>query len=105
MTAALDVLVEEPRDQQYRQHTQRKIDVEHPAPTDVLSEKSADAWPNQPGHAPDRAKQAGDARALFQWKDVAQDGLGDRQHAARAETLEEPKGDQLLHGLRLAAQH
>ncbi len=71
----------------------------------MLGQKAADPWPEQTRHAPHGAEQTGDARTLFQRIDVAQDGLRDRQHAARAEALEEPKRDQLLHRLGLATEH
>jgi hypothetical protein len=36
---------------------------------------------------------------------MSQDGLVDWQHAAGAEALQESESDQLLHRLRLTAQH
>ena len=71
----------------------------------MLGQEPANGWAEQAGDAPDGAEQAGDAGPLLEGKHVAQDGLVDGQHAACAQTLQEPERDQLLHGLRLATQH
>src|SRR5438132_5814000 len=96
-----DSLMQETRDQEQRDQAQRQVDVEDPAPADLLGEKAADGRSEQARNTPDGAEQTGDAGALLEWIQVAQDSLVHRQQPTRAEPLDQSKGDQLLHGLGL----
>ena len=70
----------------------------------MLGQHAADGRAEQARDAPDRAEEARDLGALGQAVDVAEDRLGARLDAARADALHDAEHDQLGHVLRQAAQ-
>ena len=81
-----------------------QVDVEDPAPREVLDEVAAEQRPDDRRDAEDRAEEALVAAAIA-WRD----DVADRRHRghdqpAAAQALQGAEGDQLAHVLRHAAQ-
>ena len=102
---ALDRRVEDDADDHERDDPDRDIDVEDPAPRQVVDEESAEQRPDHRGDPEDRAEEPLVPAPLAGRDDVADHR--DRRHdqPAGAEALEGAEGDQLGHVLREAAEH
>ena len=70
----------------------------------MVDEESAQQWPGHAGEREDGLDVAQIAAALARGDDVGDDGHGQRHHAARAQALEGPEGDQLAHVLGQTTQ-
>ena len=91
-------------DHDKRDRADRQVDVEHPAPAEVVDEEPADQRADDGRDAEDRAERALVLAALPRRHDVADDRLGQYQQAAAADALDRAEGDELAHVPRLAAQ-
>ncbi len=83
----------------------RHVDVEDPAPRQVLGEEAAEQRARHVGDAEDDAEVAHVLAPLPGRDDVAHDGLGPDHQPAGADALHRPEGDELDHGLGQARQH
>ena len=99
------VQVELEDDDQDREHADREVDVEDPAPGDLVDEEAAEQRPGDRGDGEDRADQAHVTPALTGRDDVSDDCLRTHHQAAGAYPLEEPEADQLAHRLAETRQH
>ena len=72
-----------------------QVDVEDPAPAEVLGEEAAEQRPEHAGRAEDRAEQALVLAALARRDEVADDRHRQHHQPAAAEALEGAEGDQL----------
>ena len=87
------------------QRADRHVDVEHPAPADVLGQPAAD---DRAEHRPDHhrnAEQRHRRAALFHAVDVEQDALRQRHQGGAEQALQQAEADDLRQRLREAAQH
>src|SRR5581483_5116046 len=100
----LGARVEHRRDHEERERADGEVDVEDPAPREVVDEEPAEQRPDHGRDAEHRAEQALVAAALPRRDDVADDGDRRRQQAARAEALQRAERDQLRHVLRDPAE-
>ena len=82
----------------------RQIDVEHPAPAEVVGDPAAEQRADDHRQAEDAHQDAHELGALSGREDVADDRLRDRHHGAGAQALEGAEGDEGGHAVRLAAQ-
>ncbi len=80
------------------------VDVEAPAPGEVVREVAAEQWSGHGGEAERGADQAQVAAAPPGRHDVRDDRLDTDHKAARTDALEGAEGDQLVHGLRPARE-
>ena len=80
------------------------VDVEDPAPGQVVDEHPAEQRPDDAREAEHRAEQAHVTAALARRDDVAHDGLRADHQAARAQALDRAERDQLEHRLAEAGQ-
>ena len=87
------------RDDDQRDDADRHVDVEDPAPGELLDEDAAEQRADDARHAEHRAEQALVAAALAGRDDVADDRLGADHQPAAAEALDGAEGDQLDHGV------
>ena len=87
-----------------RDDTDGKVDVEHPAPAQMLGEQAAQQRPEHAGRAEDRAEQPLVAAAFPGRYDVADDRHRQHHQPAAAEPLERAEADELGHVLGGAAQ-
>ena len=101
---AVRMRVEDGGDHEQRERADRQVDVEDPAPGEVVDEEAADQRPDHRGDAEHRAEHALVLAAVARRDDVADDGDRRHQQAARAEALEAAERDQLGHVLRDAAE-
>ena len=83
----------------------RQVDVEDPAPREVVDEEAAEQRADDRRDAEDGAEDALVAAAVARRDDVADDGDRRRDQAARAEPLHRAERDQLGHVLRDPAEH
>ena len=86
------------------QQAQRQVDVEDPAPGELIDDEAAEQRADHRREAEDAAEEALIAAALARRHDVADDGDGGDDEAAAAEALDDAEGDQLGQVLRQAAQ-
>ncbi len=75
------------------------VDVEAPAPGEVVREVAAEQGPGHGGEAEGGADQAHVPAALPGWHDVGDDRLHADHEAARADALQGAERDELVHGL------
>ena len=101
---ALGARVEDGGDHEERDRADRQVDVEDPAPREVVDEEAAEQRADDRRHAEDGAEEALVLAAVARRDDVADDGDRRREQAAGAETLQRAERDQLGHVLRDAAQ-
>lgn len=92
------------RDDDEGDDTDGQIDVEDPAPAEVLGEQAAEQRAEDAGGAEHRAEQALVAAAFPGRDDVADDRHRQHHEAAAAQSLDRPEGDQLGHVLSQSAQ-
>jgi hypothetical protein len=87
-----------------RDQPDRDVDVEDPAPGEVVDEKAAQQWPDHCRETEDASKESLVAAAVPRRDDVRDHG--DRQHeqAPAAQALDRAEGDQLGHVLADPAQ-
>ena len=88
-----------------RDEADRKVDVEDPAPGEVVDEEPAEQRPDHRRDAEDGAEVALVPAALARRDDVADDGDRHHDQAAGTEPLERAEADQLGHVLAEPAQH
>ncbi len=75
----------------------RQVDVENPAPGQVVDEHAPEQRADDAGHAEDGAEQA-DVTAPFPGgDDITDDGLGAHHQATTTEALNGPEKDQFHH--------
>src|SRR5215208_6689561 len=80
------------------------VDVEDPRPRPLVDDDAADERAEERA-TDERQREVADVAApLPRWQDVAQDGEGERLDCAASESLHRPRGDQLAHALRHAAE-
>ena len=96
--------VEDRADHPERDRADRQVDVEDPAPGEVVDEEAADQRPDHARNAEDRAEEALVAAALAGRDDVADHGDRGHDQPARAEALDRTEGNQLDHPVREPAQ-
>ena len=89
--------LEDARDHRQRDEAERKVDVEDPAPGEVVDEEAAEQRPGDDRDAEDAAEQALVAAALARRDDVPDDRHRDDDQAAAAEPLHRSEDDQLQH--------
>src|SRR5262249_51169984 len=82
----------------------RQVDVEDPAPGEVVDEEAAEQRADHRGYAEDRPEEPLVLAALARRHDVADDGDGRDDQAAGADSLERAEGDQLAYVLADSAQ-
>jgi hypothetical protein len=87
-----------------RDQPDRDVDVEDPAPGEVVDEEAAEQRPDHGRDAEDAAEEALVAAALARRDDVADHGDRDHEQAAAAQSLDRPEEDQLGHVLADSAQ-
>ena len=87
-----------------RQQAERQVDVEDPAPAELVDDEATEQRAEHRREAEDAAEETLVAAALARWDDVADDGDGGDDEAAAAEALDDAEGDQLGQVLRHAAQ-
>ena len=102
---ALRGRVERGSDDEKGDDADRHVDVEDPAPRQVVDEEAPDERPDDRGDAEDSAEQSLVAAAVARWDDVADDRDRDDDEPSGAEALQGPEDDQLRHVLREPAQH
>ena len=105
--AVLDVLaadVERDRDHREGGRADREVDVEDPAPGEVVDEEAAEQRPDHGRDAEHRAEPALVAPALSGRDEVADDRERRHHQPAAAEPLHRAERDQLAHVLREAAE-
>src|SRR5207302_232979 len=82
-----------------RDQADRQVDVEDPAPTEVVGEIAAEERPDDAGKTEDAAENALDA-AAFGWREnLRNDGEDGRRQHATGQTLQAAEDDQLRHVL------
>ena len=91
------------RDHGQREEAERQVDVEDPAPREVVDEEAAEQRAGDDRDAEDAAEEALVAAAVARRDEVADDGHRDDDQAAAAEPLDRPERDQLRHRLRQPA--
>ena len=92
-------------DHDQRHDAQRHVDVEDPAPGQVLGEEATEQRSGDAGQAPDAGEVARVAATFARRDDVADDRERQRHQAAGAESLQGPGRDQLPHRLRHPGEH
>ena len=96
--------VERDRDHAQRDDPHRQVDVEDPAPAEVVDEEPAEQRADDRREPEHGAEVALVLAALARRDDVADDGQRDHDQPAGAEPLHGAKADQLPHALREAAE-
>ena len=102
--AVLDRFVEGAQQHPRRQHAQRDVDVEDPAPAEVLGEEAAEGGADDGGDRPDAREVALHPGAFGDGVDVAGDGDGHGLHGSGAEALECAECDECRHAPGEAAE-
>src|SRR5262249_12493660 len=92
-------------DNDERGHADGHVDVEDPAPGQVVHEHAAKQRADHAGQAEHAAEQADVLAPLARRHDVPDDRLGADHEAAAAQALNGAEGDQLDHGLTEPGQH
>ena len=92
------------RDDYHCQDAGRQVDVEDPAPAQLIDQEAADQRADDGGGAEHRAEEALVTPALARRDEVADDGDGDDDQSAAADPLDRAKDDQLHHVLCDAAE-
>src|SRR6185369_15104464 len=87
-----------------RDDSQRKIDVEDPAPGQVRRKVSTEQWTGDRSNSKSSAKDPLVSSAISRRNDVAHDCLRRDHQSATTETLNRTKQDQVSHGLTQTAQ-
>ena len=104
MHHAIGSMLEADADQHDRDRADRQVDVENPVPGQRVGNHTPEQW----AHHATSGKHAGEQALIppaFPWRNqVADDGLRQRNQAARAQTLHGSEDDQLGHRARQAAQ-
>src|SRR5699024_12409787 len=77
----------------------RYVDVEDPAPADVLGQIPAEQWSEHGGHTDHRPHDAHVLAAFAGTDDFGHDGLGGDHQTARADTLHRAGDDEHAHRL------
>ena len=95
----MDGQLEHDRRQSQGADADRQVDVEDPAPGQLVREEAADQRPGHARHSEDGADVALIAAALSWRQDVADYRHRHREDAARAEPLDAARHDQLRHVL------
>ena len=85
-------------------HADGQVDVEDPAPGQVLDEEAAQQRTEHGGDPEHRPEQAHVPAALAGRDDVSHDGLGPDHQAPTAQALDGPEGDQLEHRMAESRQ-
>ena len=80
--------------QRDRDHSDRKIDPEHPPPSEVLADEAADGGADDQGKSGHAAEDAERPGALFPGKGAGKHRHPDRHHQCGACALHEPRRDQ-----------
>lgn len=96
--------VQHGRDHEQGDDPDRQVDVEHPAPGEVLGEETAEQRPEDAGGAEDGAEEALVLAALAGRHEVADDRHGQHHEAAAADALDRAEADELRHVLGDAAE-
>ncbi len=96
---AADRDVQDGRDDDERDDADRQVDVEHPAPAEVLGEEPAEEGAQHARDAEDGAEEALVLSALARGDQVADDRHRQHHEAAAAQPLERPEADELRHVL------
>jgi hypothetical protein len=91
-------------DYHQREHPDRDVDVEDPAPGEVVDEEPAEERSDHRRDAEDRSEEALVAAAVARRDDVADDREGHHEETAAAEPLQRAERDQLRHVLADPAQ-
>jgi hypothetical protein len=91
-------------DHEKRDRADRQVDVEDPAPGEVVHEEAADERPDHGREAEDGAEVALVAAALARGDDVADHRDGRHHQTAASEALQRAEGDQLRHVLARPAE-
>ena len=89
----------------HRDCADRHVDVEDPAPGEVVDEEASDQRAGDEGDREDGADQAHVAAPLTRRDDVGDDRLSADHEAAGADPLEPAEADQLSHRLGEAREH
>ena len=84
--------------------TQREVDVEDPAPVDVVGKIATDKGAGHAGGSENTGKQAVPLSSLGGRKDITDDGKGYAQDQPCSKALHGSKGDHHFHGLGGASQ-
>ena len=101
---ALDRRVEHDADHDQRRRPDRQVDVEDPAPGEVVDEEAAEQRPDHRRDSEDRAEEALVLAAVAGRDHVADHGDRDDDQPPGAETLDRAERDQLGHSLREPAE-
>ena len=88
-----------------RERADGQVDVEDPAPGEVVDEEAAEQRAGDRRDREDGADQAHVAAALARRDDVGDDRLRADHESAGADSLQRPEADQLPHRLREAGEH
>ena len=96
--------VERERDHRERERAEREVDVEDPAPGEVVDEEAADQRPDHRRDAEDAAEVPLIAAPIPRRDDVADHRRRGHHQPAAAETLQRAEGDQRRHVLGDPAQ-
>ena len=99
------VQVEAERDDRERDGSDRHVDVEDPAPREVVDEEPAEQRPGHRRHGEDGPHQAHVPAASPRGDDVGEDRLCPDDEPAGAEPLDRAEDDQLEHRLREPGEH
>jgi hypothetical protein len=91
--------VERRADHDQGEPADRQVDVEDPAPGQVVHEEAAEQRPQDGRHAEDGAEETLVLAAVARRDDVADHGHRRDDQAAAADALERAEGDQLEHAL------
>ena len=97
---SIDRYVQDGRDDEEGDDPDREVDVEDPAPGEVLGEQPAEQRTGDAGDAEHRAEVAHVASSLAGAHDVSDDRLGSYHESAGPHALDGPEGDQLGHRMR-----
>ncbi|MNH00129.1 hypothetical protein D3C79_593150 [compost metagenome] len=92
-------------DHRQGENPQRQIDIEDPAPGEMLHQPPAEQRPDHRRQAKHPAEQPLIAPAIGRWDHVAHHRHGHYQQTAATQSLQCPHQDQLRHVLRQSAQH
>jgi hypothetical protein len=92
------------RDHGERDRPEREVDVEDPAPGEVVDEEAAEQRTGDDRDSEHRSEQALVAAAVARCDEVANDGHRHHDQAPAAEALHGAEGDQLRHALRHSAE-
>ena len=105
LPGSIGASLEDDADHGERDEADRQVDVEDPAPGEVVDEEAAEQRPDHGRDAEDPAEVALVAAAFAGRDDVPDHGDRDHDQAAGAEPLDRAETDQLGHVLAQPAQH